>query len=538
MRMTRGLFFTLLAVSASASMQWSYTYQKELRAFDEATNLARAYEYLNQVRQAVGLDPYAKNSLLEKAAAGHTLYLSSNNATGHYQAADKKNFTGVDPSSREIAAGYDYRSAGENLAAGPRYAMDAVNSLMEAIFHRFGFVSPLNDEVGISFRYDHPAYGAVSVFNMGSRSYIDKEKSFVSVFPIDGQQKVKIDFYSDEESPDPIPEKNRVGYPISITFANQAATSIGSFELFDSNNTKVAARSITGEHVPKNNYCIIPEAALEYATTYKAVFSGTLNGSAIKKEWRFTTLPLENFRSDPANPTMRTNETKHLYLYGGSGQYTGIRWSYSLPDPISSIALRGNEIEIVSNGAGGTVTLEAKDSDDRILTVSLNISANNAQTADAAPVFTGISSQPTALSANLTLFGGWNLAGSPVNGSFSAQELINSGKVSALYGFDAASQSYYTPQTVEANKGYWIKATSAFEFSTSAVTPLEGNLTLLGILNSAVKDKWNMLSAPFKSSRSALFELNATAVWPFDTTVGNYTTSETIEAGRGFWLKR
>ena len=288
--------------------------------------------YLNGLRERAGLVPFYRNEALEKAAAGHASYLASNRADGHYQNPSLPGFTGESPADRAVAAGYPSRVVRENLSSGNLDSKESVDGLFSAIYHRFGFLDPEMDEIGIAYARDRSGR-RIYVYDMGSYRIAElcrqegyrgrgeyllglcadgamrvgrakftkvsqmnaKRSGKVIVWPYEGQKDVPPAFF--EEIPDPLPGYSVSGYPISIVFNDFffKRVSIGSFRLYDAGDKREIPVRLMGSHndphhlLEENQYAIFPLERLEYATRYIARVDYVADGRSGAKEWHFTT---------------------------------------------------------------------------------------------------------------------------------------------------------------------------------------------------------------------------------------------------------
>jgi hypothetical protein len=120
----------------------------------------------------------------------------------------------------------------------------------------------------------------------------------LAVWPFNGQTQVQPNFLSDYEEPDPVPDVNEVGYPISVhaninlplviqAFTVRARGAGSDLPVYTVNNE--VNSSDAGQRHLLTAAAIIPRTPLATGTTYDVSFSGTLNGAAISKSWSFTT---------------------------------------------------------------------------------------------------------------------------------------------------------------------------------------------------------------------------------------------------------
>ena len=122
-------------------------------------------DYLNDIRTDVGLNTLTADSTLEIAAQNHAKYVVANNEISHDETAGKINFTGITPQDRAFVAGFN-SSVIENFSYNAEDMKMAIDSLMSAIYHRFGFLDFHIDSVGIGFADDNKI--SSYVFEMGN----------------------------------------------------------------------------------------------------------------------------------------------------------------------------------------------------------------------------------------------------------------------------------------------------------------------------------------------------------------------------------
>ncbi|MDM5271821.1 CAP domain-containing protein [Sulfurovum sp. zt1-1] len=296
----------------------------------------RALDYLNTVRQNSGLIPLKENKLLNRAALSHANYLVLQQKLGHIEQYNHKGYTGKTPAERVVYFGYPSKDVMENIAVNTKNGITAIDDLLAAIYHRFVFLSIDKDEIGIGrastgkFKPIKDAY----VFNLGSsklnalcqkvyvplnqviylqnvckdgkalipqalyeenQNEIKSQNTKVVLHPYPGQKEVMTVFYNEE--PDPLPDYDVSGYPISVQFNDRYVSSVQltSFRLFDDKHREIVQnRVFTYENDPqkylkKTQFALMPLKRLEYATTYRVEFEAEVDGERYQKSWKFTT---------------------------------------------------------------------------------------------------------------------------------------------------------------------------------------------------------------------------------------------------------
>ncbi len=264
---------------------------------------AEALTYLNALRTGSGLIAYTANINLNTATQNHIDYLINNNVFGHYETEGQPYYTGVTPSARGTAAGYSWRSYGENISAGQVNIIESIDGLITAIYHRFGFLDFNNNEVGIgsdqsaSYGYN-TAYG----FNMGNRANTlttqQLNPAYV-VWPSQNYTNAQTSF-GNTESPDPTPECDPggiTGNPLSVEFnpSKNSTVSLTSFKLYRDNGSEITnTKTLTQQsdpngHLSATQFVLFPMRSLDIDSRYRAEFKYTESSVAKVIAWNFNT---------------------------------------------------------------------------------------------------------------------------------------------------------------------------------------------------------------------------------------------------------
>lgn len=256
------------------------------------------FNWFNYRRSGIGLTMLTCNQMLNTAAVGHSNYLRLNNTVSHDQVAGNPGYTGATLGDRLNNAGYvlsgNYAYGEVISAAGDKSGFYHAEELITAIYHRFVIFEPMFKEMGTgaSTRSDGYTYFTADMAitrGWGPRLGAGK---FV-VYPADRQTLVPTSFDSDTESPDPVPNQNTVGYPISV-HADIAGGGIKvtSFTVRPHNGANLTTRlltSATDEHTQTHEAAIIPLAKLASNTIYDVSFTGTVDNIPVTMDWSFTT---------------------------------------------------------------------------------------------------------------------------------------------------------------------------------------------------------------------------------------------------------
>ena len=114
-------------------------------------------------------------------------------------------------------------------------------------------------------------------------------------YPVGNQTNVPINFFSDTESPDPVPAQNQVGYPISVhadSGRGGAGVVVRSFTIAPRGSSALNTLLLSAandQRTSSSAAAIIPLAPLRRGTVYDVSFDGTVDGVVAARTWSFTT---------------------------------------------------------------------------------------------------------------------------------------------------------------------------------------------------------------------------------------------------------
>ncbi|WP_338768127.1 CAP domain-containing protein [Massilia sp. METH4] len=257
---------------------------------------ADGFAWFNYRRGQIGLAALTRNSLIDTAAAGHSNYLRLNNTVSHDQVRGNAGFTGVKLRDRLVAAGYTpagQYAFGEVISgAGDRSGFFHAEELITAIYHRFLVFEPVFREMGVgsastaSYTWFTTNFAASNGYGPGVA------RGSVATYPASGQAAVPVNFMSDSESPDPVPNLNEVGYPISVHANISSVLAVTGFTVRPRGGADLPVRLLAkavDTHTPESAAAIVPLARLNSGTTYDVSFSGTVDSVPVTRNWSFTT---------------------------------------------------------------------------------------------------------------------------------------------------------------------------------------------------------------------------------------------------------
>lgn len=296
------LLVFLLAACGNDSGNSSAPTSTELRAQEVGAPVITGdvatdgFNWFNFRRQQAGLTTLKRNSSIDRAAAAHAHYQQTNNVVTHDETPGQPGFTGADSLQRLRAAGLQLNpsgySDGEVIAAtGGSDGFAAAEGLMAAVYHRFIILQPVFNEAGAGTATRIGGYTWLNVNFILNQPASTKTARLI-VWPFPQQQNVRVNFFSDQESPDPVLQNDEVGYPVSVHADMEANLQVTSFTIRPAGGVPLATRLLdanTDPETPTSAAAIIPLAVLSAATNYEVEFIGTLDGSVINRRWMFTT---------------------------------------------------------------------------------------------------------------------------------------------------------------------------------------------------------------------------------------------------------
>jgi len=277
--------------------------------------------WFNFRRQQLGLPAVAANTTVDRAAQAHSAYQTQWGIT-HYQTEGRTGFTGVclydneaDPQcqpakvSRLESANYRFAQRsyafGEVISAmSDSSGANAAEGLIGAIYHRFVIFEPMFKEAGVgkAVNPNGVTYFTTNFVSDGLEMACAARGRIVH-YPFAGQQGVPPKSFTDTQVPDPVPEKNEVGYPVSMHADIIARLNVQSFTVQPRGGAPLAVRTLTSatdpEHTSSTVAAVVPLAVLAPNTTYEAQFVGTVEYGAtadcpaltvpVNSSWTFTT---------------------------------------------------------------------------------------------------------------------------------------------------------------------------------------------------------------------------------------------------------
>jgi len=261
---------------------------------DTATD---GFNWFNFRRQQIGVQALARNNTLNAAAQGHSDYQKINDTITHEQTLGNAGFTGETVKDRLAAAGYQLPQNGYAYgevisSSGSTSGAYAADSLIAAIYHRFVIFEPMFKEVGTGAATvtNGATYFTTDFAAIGLDTGLSAGQSII--YPFANQTNVPVNFFSDNEEPDPVPTQNEVGYPISIHANVLSIVAVQTFTVQPRGGVPLAVQlmqNASDSYTPKSVAAIIPLSVLASNTIYDVQFTGTIDGIPVNRTWSFTT---------------------------------------------------------------------------------------------------------------------------------------------------------------------------------------------------------------------------------------------------------
>lgn len=279
--------------------------------------------HLNEIRKGTKLNELKENYQLWKSSKNHTNYIKNNEIEITHVQNLSNMFSGKHPWNRAEYVGYNNKMVSENISSGVNTYKESIDLLMTAIYHRFGFLDFNIDEIGM-FKNEE-----VVTYNMGNseiRKICEKKGGEVGIDICNTKNKIKIEdvekikkierknpeyiiypyensinnlptFY--DEEPDPIPDRNITGNPISIQFNSSKVKElkIEEFKLYEGFEEIKKTRLLNKNTDPNKRftnleYALFPLEKLKWGKRYTVEIKGKLNGKRFEKKWDFYTKKL------------------------------------------------------------------------------------------------------------------------------------------------------------------------------------------------------------------------------------------------------
>lgn len=291
------------------------------------------FKRANEIRSSLKMPEFTLENKLNLSAGNHANYLSPApiQMRGHYEDSPQfKCFTARTPADRISYVGYKNKFSGELIAfGGSSNGVTLMDSLMDTVYHRFGLLDDFS-KVGISYQLSNQSPKDILVVNSADRLYFYQKgnpNSFI-IYPFNHQKNARIDWL-DTESPDPLPGSygKVIGYPITFQVSPDSVIFNGNIKLRSENSSELVQGAILNKDTDRNlseskyKIAFVPYKALNPGTKYLLTITGKLDGKDFEVNTDFTTKVNTLLRLESSKSKVKSGESFHLNLLGGTGNY-------------------------------------------------------------------------------------------------------------------------------------------------------------------------------------------------------------------------
>lgn len=257
------------------------------------------FNWFNFRRQQMGLATITRTTQIDTAALNHSNYQVQNSTITHDEIAGRRGFTGVTVLDRLRAAQVTFPASnyayGEVISSTPdTNGVNAAEDLIAAIYHRFVIFEPKFLEAGTASATGGSGYTYFTTdFATRTLNRAGLGGGKLVVYPFSNQQNLPTVFYSDQEQPDPVPDRNEVGYPVSVHADITSTIAVQSFTINPRGGAVLATRLLKKETDAEigepSVAAIIPLAVLQPQTVYDVRFVGSVDSVPVSLSWSFST---------------------------------------------------------------------------------------------------------------------------------------------------------------------------------------------------------------------------------------------------------
>ena len=370
-------------------------HERKVPVLDMEYSLAQGYTTLDRIRSATGLQGFERNEHLEAAANAHAEYLVRNHEESHYEMEGHSGFTGQSHVERALKQGYLSKYSSENLSTKNPTVSSSIDGLFSAIYHRFDFLDPTMDEIGIGIAQDQNGTANTAyVYVMGNRGLnsrctqptqmkngkywhvcndpskmiwereykeaVDTPKRFAPKlirYPYDNQEEIPPVFYNEE--PDPLPDYDVSGFPITVTFNDYYFKNpkVLSFELRDQNGNSIETRYLDAANDPNARlkplqFALLPLKRLDYDTTFQVRLGYEDRGKVKVSKWQFHTRSFDEpfFRIDDLLAEITVSPKSSNILYFPPKDPHDLLTNMQFPDDIYLDFIDHNTVRLTVDG--------------------------------------------------------------------------------------------------------------------------------------------------------------------------------------------
>lgn len=224
-----------------------------------------------------------------KAARNHSSYIGQNGwGLTHTEQQNKPGYTGVNFWDRMTYAGYKGSPSSEvvHSVADAHEAITGKDGWINTLYHRIPFVAYGTLDFGFG---SASGGGQCSTVDFGSGN--SASKTALTTWPPDGDSGVWTTFHNAYESPNPLPNQQVAGYPISVSGGGAIVLAVHDVTANGSAVDHVMMNNANDpvKLIPQSQVYLIPKSVLSKNTKYTTHVTGTVSGSAFDVTFSFTT---------------------------------------------------------------------------------------------------------------------------------------------------------------------------------------------------------------------------------------------------------
>ncbi|MGV3656020.1 MAG: CAP domain-containing protein, partial [Noviherbaspirillum sp.] len=206
--------------------------------------------------------------------------------------------TGAKLEDRLRAAGFRFTQSnyafGEVISAtGDTSGFNAADDLITAIYHRFVILEPMFTEAGSASATVPNGYTYFTTDFAANGLGPGLASGVIATYPVPDQANIPTVFFSDRETPDPVQDRNEVGFPISVHANITSTIAVQSMVVHASGGAPLPTRLLTTANDPTNTRlsvaAIVPLAPLAPQTLYQVEFVGSVDDVPVSRSWSFRT---------------------------------------------------------------------------------------------------------------------------------------------------------------------------------------------------------------------------------------------------------
>ena len=286
------------------------------RTVDLPAVRAAVLQVLQTERQRCGFSAIAQDANLDKSAVNHGGYLatdiSNGNKGAHTETSGKPGFTGATQTDRARAAGYTPGSVNEAFAHSTRGTTDeaiaaapaptdrAVSHtkfLLSTVYHMLTLLAPRRDlGIGYAEQKGSASFTQVTVMELGVKSgSANLPQTDLLTYPCQGTAVLAGAFVPSKETPNPLPSvaDATVGTPLYLRAPEGKVLVLRTYSITGPDGVPLAATVLDSSNDPAQfltsaQVYVVPQKALVGGTSYQVNYSGTVDGTAFTRSFRFT----------------------------------------------------------------------------------------------------------------------------------------------------------------------------------------------------------------------------------------------------------